>query len=843
MKPWSVKQDPHADRESGKYDNPVPSREFIMDWLSNYGRPMTHIQLCERMGLEDDQDIEALRRRLRAMERDGQLLSNRKGAYGLVSRMQLVKGRVEAHADGYGFLIPDDGSDDLFLAAPQMRKVFHEDVVLARVTGTDRKGRREGNIVETLQHNTHKVVGRYLEDNGIAFVRPDNPKIHHDVLIPPGEQLNAEAGQMVSVEITQQPQRRMHVQGKVTEVLGDEMAPGMEIDIAIRQHGIPHEFPQEVLDQIAGMSAQVAEADKERRIDLRHLPFVTIDGEDAKDFDDAVFCEKKRWGSWKLYVAIADVSHYVGVNTPLDHEAHRRGNSVYFPGQVVPMLPELLSNGLCSLNPHVDRLVMVCEMSISAKGQISRYRFCEAVIRSHARLTYTQVGALLDNPEHPDAVIFKQPEYQGLVKDIHTLYDLYKLLRIARGVRGAIDFETTETRIVFDDQRKIERIVPVVRNDAHKLIEECMLCANVASARFLEKYTLPGLFRVHQGPKSQRLDKLKTFLGELGLELGGGLKPAPEDYQTILQAIEGRADAETIQTMLLQSLSQAVYTPQNEGHFGLNYKAYTHFTSPIRRYPDLLLHRAIRALLRSEQESNHLLRAEDAVTEPRSRWLPYSMEQMLELGEHCSMTERRADEATYDVLAWLKCEYISAHLGESFSGKVTGVTGFGLFVRLDEVYVEGLVHVTGLPSDYYQFDAAKARLRGERSGRSFGLGDELNVIVARVDLDDRKVDFELDQSVAVTAGKKRKPRKRQISPEELSLAKSIAEDIARETDKKPKKKKSDRNSRKKKLRPAEKGRSGFKGKRDKTGIKDKVGVKKKNGKKRPAGKKDRKASQ
>lgn len=833
MKPWSVKQDPHADREAGKYNNPVPSREFIMEWLKNSGRPMTHRQLCERMGLDDDQDIEALRRRLRAMERDGQLLSNRKGAYGLISKMQLVKGRIEAHADGYGFLIPEDGSDDLFLSAPQMRKVFHEDIALARVTGTDRKGRREGNIVEVLQHNTQQIIGRYIEDNGICFVRPDNPKLHHDVLIPANEHQNAEPGQMVSAEITQQPQRRVHVQGRITEVLGDEMAPGMEIDVAIRQHGIPHEFPQEVLDQIASMSDQVEEADKRDRIDLRHLPFVTIDGEDARDFDDAVFCEKKRWGSWKLYVAIADVSHYVSVNSPLDHEAHRRGNSVYFPGQVVPMLPELLSNGLCSLNPHVDRLVMVCEMSISAKGQISRYRFCEAVIQSQARLTYTQVGALLENPEHPDAAIFKETRYQALTKHIHTLYDLYKLLRIARGVRGAIDFETTETRIVFDDNRKIERIVPVVRNDAHKLIEECMLCANVASARFLEKFKLPGLFRVHQGPKSQRLDKLKTFLGELGLELGGGLKPTPEDYQTILQAIEGRADAETIQTMLLQSLSQAVYTPQNEGHFGLNYKAYTHFTSPIRRYPDLLLHRAIRAMLRSEAESSHLHRSEGSATEPRNRWLPYSTEQMLELGEHTSMTERRADEATYDVLAWLKCEYISAHLGESFSGKVTGVTGFGLFVRLDEVYVEGLVHVTGLPSDYYQFDAAKARLKGERSGRSFGLGDQLNVIVARVDLDDRKVDFELDQSVAITAGKKRKPRKRQISPEEQSLARSIAEDIAKDERKKQKKKKSDKSGKKKKLKPAEKGRSGFKNKKDKTPAGKKSG-KKRSGKKKPS---------
>ena len=827
MKRWSVKQDPHADREANKYNNPVPSREFIMGWLKNYGRPLTHMQLCERMGLVDDNDIEALRRRLKAMERDGQLLSNRKGAYGLVSKMQLVKGRIEAHPDGFGFLIPEDGSDDLFLTNAQMRKVFHEDIALARVVGVDRKNRREGALVEVLQHNTHQLVGRYVEENGIFYVRPDNPKLHHDVLIPPGQSLEAKPGQVVSVELTQQPARRMHVQGKVVEILGDEMAPGMEIDIAIRKHNIPHEFPQDVLQQIEQMSDQVAESDKEKRIDLRHLPFVTIDGEDAKDFDDAVYCDKKAWGSWKLYVAIADVSHYVAVNSALDKEAHLRGNSVYFPGRVVPMLPELLSNGLCSLNPHVDRLVMVCEMSISAKGQISRYRFCEAVIRSHARLTYTQVGALLDSVDHPDAAIFKA-QYPELVKPIETLYGLYKILRAARSVRGAIDFETVETRIEFDDQRKIERIVPVVRNEAHKLIEECMLCANVASARFLEKYKLPGVFRVHQGPKAERLEKLKTYLGELGLTLGGGDEPTPIDYQNILLEIEGRPDAESIQTFLLQSLSQAVYTPDNQGHFGLHYKAYTHFTSPIRRYPDLLTHRAIRSMLRSELESNHLLRADDTEVEPKQRWLPYSMEQMLELGEHCSMTERRADDATYDVLAWLKCEYTAAHIGDSFAGTVTGVTGFGLFVRLDEIYVDGLVHVTGLPSDYYHFDAATQRLKGERSGRRYSLGDKLNVIVARVDLDERKIDFELDQAVDVKPGKKRKPSKRKISTEELSLAKSIADDVAKEEKgKSPKKGKKD--GKRKKLKPAEKGRSGADGNHSRKS----ASAKKKVGKRRP----------
>lgn len=788
MKRWSVAQDPHADREANKYDNPVPSREFIMDWLKNYGRPLTHMQLCERMGLVTDDDIEALRRRLRAMERDGQLLSNRKGAYGLISKMQLIKGRVEAHTDGYGFLIPDDGSDDLFLSSRQMRQVFHLDVVLARIVGVDRKGRREGAIVEVLQHNTDEVVGRFVQENGICFVRPDDRKLQHDLIVAPGLSLNAEHGQVVCAKVVQQPGSRLHAQGQVIEVLGDEMAPGLEIDIAIRKHNIPHHFPDVVLDQIGHMSEQVEEADKAHRIDLRDLPFVTIDGEDAKDFDDAVYCEKKRWGSWKLYVAIADVSHYVGVNTPLDLEAHNRATSVYFPGQVIPMLPELLSNGLCSLNPHVDRLVMVCEMNISASGEISRYRFCEAIIRSQARLTYTQVGALLTDPQHPDANIFKT-QYADLVKPIQTLYGLYHVLRAARTVRGAIDFETVETRIIFDENRKIESIVPVVRNDAHKLIEECMLCANVAAARLLEKHKLHGLYRVHQGPKAQRLEKLKAYLGELGLTLEGGLKPTPEDYQTLLQSIADRPDASAIQTFLLQSLSQAVYSPDNQGHFGLNYKAYAHFTSPIRRYPDLLVHRAIRALIRSDQETNHVLRLDDPIVEPRSKWLPYSLEQMIELGEHCSMAERRADEAVYDVLAWLKCEYTASRIGESFKGVVTGVTGFGLFVRLEAIYVEGLVHITSLPADYYQFEPAKQRLRGERSGRIFNLGDELTVIVARVDLEERKIDFELDQAQPIERKKRRTATKAPIVQAEAALAKTIAQDVA-QAEKKAKRKKS-----------------------------------------------------
>ncbi|MCP1365836.1 ribonuclease R, partial [Halomonas sp. BBD48] len=524
---------------------------------------------------------------------------------------------------------------------------------------------------------------------------------------------------------------------------------------------IPAEFPPEVEAEIAGMSAEVVEADKRHRIDLRDFPLVTIDGEDAKDFDDAVCAWKTRSGSWKLIVAIADVSHYVRPGTALDEEAHVRGNSVYFPGQVVPMLPELLSNGLCSLNPEVDRLTLVCEMNISKSGAISRYKFYEAVIRSHARLTYTQVGEMLESPDSPEGQELCQ-RYESLVPSLKNLHELYKLLRLSRGERGAIDFETTETQILFNSERKIETIVPRSRNDAHKLIEECMLAANVATARFLDKHDLPALYRIHEPPAPERLDKLRLFLNELGLTLGGGDDPTPQDYQQLREVIKDRPDADIIQTVMLRSMSQAVYSPHNEGHFGLAYPAYAHFTSPIRRYPDLLVHRAIRSVIRGPRQTSTVQRAEGAPVEKPSKWCPYTFEQMVELGEHCSMTERRADDATRDVTDWLKCEFMSDKVGEVFEGTIASVTQFGIFVRLDEVYVEGLVHVTSLPSDYYHYEAEKHRLKGERGGISYRLGDGVTVQVARVDLDERKIDFEL---VGDMPRKQRQPRKPKANAE------------------------------------------------------------------------------
>jgi ribonuclease R len=738
--------DPHAEREAERYDNPIPSREAILQLLADADQPLKHSQICRDLGLENDQAVDALRKRLRAMERDGQLMLNRREAYGLVDKMNLLHCRIQGHRDGYGFAIPLGEGGDVYLSARQMQFVFDGDEVLVAITGLDRRGRQEGKVVEVLNRGSRSLVGRYQEESGIGFVVPDNNRINHHILIPPKEKGKAKSGQIVSVEVTDYPVRNFQAKGRVTEVLGDHMDPGMEIDVAIRSHDIPWEWPEAVVEEAGRLEAEPREEDKKNRVDLRKLAFVTIDGEDARDFDDAVYCEKRLRGGWRLWVAIADVSHYVRPGSALDDEGAKRGNSVYFPERVVPMLPEALSNGLCSLKPEVDRLAMVCEMEISRAGKLVNYNFYESVIHSHARLTYTQVGEVLETGSHPDVDKRRVP-------DLKRLHSLYKVLLAAREKRGAIDFDTVETRIVFDEQRKIEAIIPVVRNDAHKLIEECMLCANVAAASFYEQQDLPILYRVHQGPGEEKLENLRKFLGELGLDLRGGAKPSPADYGELLSSIGEREDKLVIQTMLLRSLSQAMYQPENKGHFGLHYEAYAHFTSPIRRYADLLVHRGIRHVVRSAIKSKHVSRKRGAEPIPANRIFPYDVAAMVVQGEHCSMTERRADDATRDVQAWLKCEYLQDHVGDEFSGVIAAVTSFGLFVELVDIYIEGLVHISALPGDYYNFDAAKQRLVGERSGRSFQLGGKVRVQVARVDLDDKKIDLELIDADAAPGSK------------------------------------------------------------------------------------------
>jgi ribonuclease R len=708
-------RDPHYEREAGRYENPVASREFILETLTERGVPVTEQEL-ERLLNIKPQDQEGFTRRVAAMQRDGEIIRNRRGAICVAAKLDLVRGRVQGHPDGFGFLVRDEGGQDLFLGPKEMRGVMHGDRVMARISGTDRRGRPEGQIVEVLERGHQRLVGRLRSEHGILFVTAEDKRISHEFLVPPDAVGAAKPGQVVTVEIVAQPAKHVQPVARIAEVLGNYADPGMEIEIALRKHTLPHAFSHAVEQTCAKIPDTVTESDHAGRTDLTRLPLVTIDGETAKDFDDAVFCEPDGRGH-RLIVAIADVSHYVKHGDVLDREAAARGNSVYFPRRVIPMLPEKLSNGLCSLNPKVPRLAVVCDMRVGADGDIQSYKFYTAVFRSHARLTYTEVAAMLDDESGEAA-----RQYRALLPHIQSLHRLYKVLVKARTRRGAIDFETIETEMIFDAHGKIERIVPVKRNDAHRVIEECMLAANVCASDFLHGQDHPMLYRIHEGPTPEKLAALREFLKGFGLQLSGGDDPHASDYAKLLARVKDRPDAQLIQTVMLRSLKQAVYSPDNVGHFGLAYESYTHFTSPIRRYPDLLVHRAIKSVLQRKH---------------------YDPGNWHELGAHCSMTERRADEATRDVVSWLKCYYMKDRVGEVFAGSISGVTAFGAFVALDGVYVEGLVHVSELGSDYFHYDAGKHHLMGERTRKRYRLGDRVRVKVVRVDLDTSKIDFTL----------------------------------------------------------------------------------------------------
>jgi ribonuclease R len=712
-------QDPFLQREREKYEYPLPSREFILQLVEEAGGPVPAEDLAFRLDIDVD-EAESFQRRLGAMQRDGQLVINRRGDLCLPDKIELKAGRVEGHADGFGFFIPDDASGDMFLSEKEMHQVLHGDRVMCREHGLDRRGRKEGKIVEVLERANSRVVGRLYREHGHQWVVAENKRINQDIIIPPTESLKVGFGQVVTVEIVEQPTKHAPAMGRIVDVLGNYADPGMEIEIALRKHDLPFEFPKEVSAQARKLPKGVTKRDLEGREDVRDLPLVTIDGEDSRDFDDAVYCEPMGRG-FKLWVAIADVSHYVQPGSPLDREAYERGNSVYFPRRVIPMLPEELSNGLCSLNPKVDRACMVCEMEIASTGTIKKYRFFPGVMHSKARLTYTQVWDWLNEPGKAPA------DKAGLLPHIENLNKLFHVLLKARGKRGAIDFETLETKMLFDEVTgKIEKIVPYARNDAHRIIEECMLAANVCASEFLKKRKHATLYRIHEGPTLIKLKALHEFMAEFGFVLAGGDDPHAKDYADLLAKIKGRPDEQLLQTVMLRSLQQAVYSPENMGHFGLAYESYTHFTSPIRRYPDLLVHRAIRACL-------------DGETYQPGNWET--------IGAHCSMTERRADEATRDVVSWLKCYYMRDKLGEEFDGVISGVTSFGIFVALNEVFVEGLVHVSELGQDYFHFDAARHQMLGERTGKRFRLGDKVRIKVAQVELETSKIDFVLAEDV------------------------------------------------------------------------------------------------
>lgn len=667
------------------------------------------------------------------------------------------EGVVSGHRDGHGFVIRDDGQPDIYLPSNEMRAVLHKDRVKARIVRMDRKGRPEGRVTEIIERPAAPIIGRLLQESGVWLVAPEDKRYGQDVLIPKGATGSAKTGQVVVVELTEPPALYGQPVGRVKEVLGEIDDPGMEIEIAVRKYGVPHEFSDSALAEARALPDKVRPADLKQRVDLRDVALVTIDGEDARDFDDAVYCEPAKVGrgkGWRLLVAIADVSHYVKTGAPIDVDAYDRATSVYFPRRVIPMLPEKLSNGLCSLNPDVDRLCMVCDMLVNAKGEVHAYQFYPAVMHSHARFTYTEVAAILQNTRGPEA-----QNRKALVPHLLSLHDVYRALVAARNKRGAVDFETVETQIVCDESGRIEKIVPRTRNDAHKLIEEAMLAANVCSADFIGQSKHAGLFRVHEGPTPEKQETLRNYLKAMGVPQSISDNPHPSEFQQIAEATKDRPEAQQIHTMLLRSMSQAIYTPMNQGHFGLAFDAYTHFTSPIRRYPDLLVHRVIKAILTKQKyqlpalptpgEAHAKLSKRlasrvrppapgEAVKRPSADLLAWQA-----AGLHCSANERRADEASRDVEAWLKCKYMREHLGEEFSGVVTSVTSFGLFVTLDAMYVEGLVHITELGGEYFRFDEARQELRGERTGIRYALGSRVQVQVSRVDLDGRRIDFRL----------------------------------------------------------------------------------------------------
>ena len=718
--------DPHAAREAERYAQPIASREAILAMLEAATGPQTAEELAHALGLTEPDRFEALSKRLGAMVRDGQLVQNRRGGFAPVEHTDLIPGTVIANPDGFGFLRPEAGGDDLFLPPFEMRKVMHGDRVLANVTGIDRRGRREGSIARVLERRLTRLIGRFGTEAGISFVVPDDKRVQRNVQVPPDATGGAREGQLVVCELVQPPDARRPPIGRVVAVLGDRLTPSLVVEAAIHGHDLPHEFPRPVLDQAAAVPLEVEPGSIGERVDLRAMPLVTIDGEDAKDFDDAVWCEPNR-GGFRLVVAIADVSHYVTPGSALDEEAQRRATSVYFPGFVVPMLPETLSNGICSLNPKVDRFCFVCDMQVDREGQVTRSRFYEAVMNSHARLTYTQVWRAVGEND-PEA----RAQIGALLPQVERLHQLYQVLAQARQRRGAIEFETSEVRFVIGREGEVVQAGMLPRNDAHKLIEECMIAANVEAARFLIRRKIPAPYRIHERPPEAKYADLLEFLQEFGLRMPPWSKVEPRDFTQLLKKVRDRADAALLESVLLRSQSLAVYSPENLGHFGLALEAYAHFTSPIRRYPDLLVHRAIKHALRGGKAPDYR----------------YSGGDMAALALQCSERERRADEAEREVDERYRAAWMEKHVGSQFDGVVSGVTSFGLFVELVDSKVTGLVHVTQLPHDYYHFDPIRKTLTGERRGREFRLGDRLRILVLKASVEDRRIDFRLAEDGA-----------------------------------------------------------------------------------------------
>jgi ribonuclease R len=724
-------------KEEKSYKHPIPKRGKVLDFLREAGQPLKVEVLLEGFGLKGQKMRTQLVEKLRTMVRAGQIIENRRGEFCLIERLNLVTGQVSGHRDGFGFVARDDGEDDVYLSAREMRSLFDGDRVAIRVTGEDRRGRTEGKLVEVLDRGVSEIAGQFIRERGIGVVIPDNPKISHRILIAKGMAGDAKHGQIVVARILDYPTYVEQATGEIIKVIGHADDKGIATDIAIQSHAIPTSWPPEVSRQAAAFGADVPNAAKKNRVDLRDTNLVTIDGADARDFDDAVFCEPSGKG-FRVLVAIADVAYYVEQGSPLDKQAIRRGTSVYFPDRVVPMLPEALSNGLCSLNPDVDRLCMVCEMRVEPDGKVARAKFYEAVMRSAARLTYTEVSDFFTGEKSGHIP-------KPLEQDLENLRQVYQAFATNRRKRGAVELDIPQTRIEMGKDGTVKSIMAVNRNDAHRLIEECMIAANVQAAKFIRKNKIPGLYRVHAKPDPDRFDDLRLYLVSLGLKVPHPDHVQPRDFSKMIEQVSDRPDSAAISMAMLRSMQHAEYTPKNIGHFGLALDAYAHFTSPIRRYPDLLVHRAIRHIVRGEKAGNY----------------GYDQGEMEHLGSVCSAHERRAEEATREVEAWLKCQFMESKVGEQFPGVITGVTSFGAFVQIPELQIDGLVHVTSLANDYYKFDPGSQSLIGERTGIRYRLGERLDVIVAKVDLETKRIDFNLvDDDHGGQASRPRKKKRK-----------------------------------------------------------------------------------